>query len=519
METNPQDAEHAMPGKSDGSILPGGVESVRPVSLSSELPGLVTAPIKPVPSGPASALSHDRRIQLFTLAAGLPAVVMCLILLWISGPKRQSTVEGTPSAPERAEEVAGWTPKVQWTFGVLVVGVWVGCVAAVREHVIYPMQTLTNLLTALREGDYSLRSRRARRDDVLGEVMREINALGETLVDRRRTAQEATALLRAVLGGVDVAVFTFDAANRLRLVNRAGTELLNEPEAELVGRSAEELDLGDALGGENHRTLATDFPGRKGARWSLHRSSFREGGRPHQLLVLADVSQHLREEERAAWQRLIRVLGHEINNSLAPISSIAGSLQALLGKTPDERASDWQEDTRDGLNIIAGRAEALGRFMAAYARLARLPAPNRQRQNLAALVRRAAALETRQEVRVEPGDDRAEVAIDADQIEQALINLIRNAVDAATDTGGEVRVGWKTEGAEAVISVDDEGLGLSGTANLFVPFFTTKASGSGIGLVLSRQIAEAHGGGLTLENRQDGRRGCRATLRFPVGGD
>lgn len=459
-------------------------------------------------------LSHDRRIQLFTLLAGLPAVVICVVLLAISGP-----VSSDDAATDgRGLNVASghWTPKVQWTFGVLAVGVWLGCVAAVREHVVYPMQTLTNLLTALREGDYSLRSRRARRDDALGEVMREINALGETLVDRRRTAQEATALLRAVMAGIDVAVFTFDSTDHLRLVNRAGATLLNKSEDELVGLSAERLELAPALSGDAHRTFAADFPGRKAARWSLHRSSFREGGRPHQLLVLADVSQPLREEERAAWQRLIRVLGHEINNSLAPISSIAESLRSLLGKPADERAEDWQDDARDGLNIIAGRAGSLARFMTAYSRLARLPAPNRQTCQVGAVVRRTAALETRVDVQVPPEDGTVQAAVDCDQIEQALINLVRNAADAALETGGGVRVDWTLEGAEAVIRVDDEGLGLSGSANLFVPFFTTKEQGSGIGLVLSRQIAEAHGGTLTLENRPDGVRGCRATLRLPV---
>ncbi len=232
---------------------------------------------------------------------------------------------------------------------------------AVRERVVYPMQTLTNLLAALREGDYSLRSRRARRDDALGEVMREINALGETLVTRRREASEATALLRAVMAEIDVAVFTFDDARppapgqpRRRRPVRAATE------ERLVGRSADELGLADCLDGDNHRTLTADFPGRPGARWSLHRSSFREGGRPHQLLVLADVSQSLREEERAAWQRLIRVLGHEINNSLAPIGSIAGQPGTLLARPEEQRAADWQDDTREGLGIIAGAGGVAG---------------------------------------------------------------------------------------------------------------------------------------------------------------
>ena len=450
--------------------------------------------------------------------AGLPAVVTCLVLLSTGrlvtgGTKEPDALENDG---EQQVRVVPYSAKVQWTFGVLVVGVWLGCAATVRERVIYPMQTLTNLLSALREGDYSLRSRRARRDDALGEVMGEINALGQTLVDRRRTAQEATALLSAVMAGIDVAVFTFDDANRLRQVNHAGTLLLGQTDAELVGRSAEELALTPALAGENHRTLNADFPGRKGARWSIHRSSFREDGRPHQLLVLADVSPHLREEERAAWQRLIRVLGHEINNSLAPISSIADSLQSLLNRAPEGRAEDWEVDTRDGLKIIAGRAESLGRFMTAYSRLARLPTPSRGWQGVGALVRRVAAVETRLVVQIEPGDETAQACIDGDQIEQALINLIRNAVEAAQETGGGVRVGWSVEGAESVVYVDDEGFGLSGTTNLFVPFFTTKEQGSGIGLVLSRQIVEAHGGTLTLTNRPDGQRGCRATLRFPT---
>ena len=222
-----------------------------------------------------------------------------------------------------------------------------------------------------------------------------------------------------------MAVFTFDDTRRLRLVNRAGVELLGQPEDELVGRSAADLRLAATLEGDNHRTLAADFPGRTGARWSLYRTSFRERGRPHQLLVLADVSQSLREEERAAWQRLIRVLGHEINNSLAPIGSIAESLTTLLNRPETERAADWQDDARDGLEVIAGRSQSLGRFMGAYSRLARLPAPDRQRQSLAARVRRAAALETRLTVAMCRSQDEAVALIDGDQIEQALINLIQ----------------------------------------------------------------------------------------------
>ena len=407
----------------------------------------------PAPSPPRK-LSHERAIQLLTLFAGLPGAVTCLALLW-SGD---------------------FTPKVQWTLSVWVIGVWLGCVSAVRVRLIYPMQTLTNLLAALREGDYSLRSRRARREDALGEVMRELNALGETLLVQRREATEAVALLRTVMAEIDVAVFTFDDSDRLRLVNRAGAQLLAQPEAALLGRVAAELGLDDCLGGDPDRTITRDFPGRAGdPRWGLRRTSFREAGRPHRLLVLADLSQPVLEEERLAWKRLVRVLGHEINNSLAPIQSIAGSLATLVHRPAAERAADWQEDLEGGLDVIATRAEALGRFMGAYAKLARLPAPSRRLTDISTLVCHAAALETRLKVACRMASPLA-VSVDPDQIEQLLINLIRNAADAALETGGSVEVGWgKPEATHLEIHVDDYRLGSGGNDQFIRAVFYDEA--------------------------------------------
>jgi len=434
-------------------------------------------------------LLYERRILFLALAAGLGSTLVAMILLW-TGP---------------------YSSKLQWTLTVAIIITWLSFAFTAQNRVVFPLRTLSNLLAALREGDFSIRARGANVEDALGEVLREVNALGETLRQQRLGALEATALLRKVMEEIDVAVFAFDGNGCLRLVNRAGERVLAQPEERLLGRTAEELALAECLQGETPRIAQIAFPGKSG-RWEIHRGSFREGGLAHQLLVITDLSRALRDEERQAWQRLIRVLGHELNNSLAPMKSIAENLTSMLGRK--DRASDWQEDMRSGLTVIAARTDGLARFMNAYARLAKLPPPIFQPLDVGQWIRRVAGLEPRLQVQLKPGPD-VRIQADQAQLDQLLINLLHNAVDAALETGGGVRVGWGSEDGYVEVWVQDDGPGIPNPTNLFVPFFTTKPSGSGIGLVLSRQIAEAHGGSLTLENRES-RRGCEARLRLPL---
>ena len=441
-------------------------------------------------SGWWERVPHDYRIVVFAVLAALPGVALSLAFIW-TGPYSQA---------------------VQWIVTVLLVGSGFGFTLALRARVVRPLQTLSNMLAALREGDFSIRVRGAGSRGALALTYSEANALEEVLREQRLGAVEATALLRKVLEEVDLAVFAFDEDETLRLLNRAGEALLGQPSHRVIGTPASELRLQETLTGIAPRTLELNHPGGTG-RWELRRTVVRQEGHPLRLVILSDLRRALREEERQAWKRIIRVLSHEINNSLAPIKSIAGSLLVLIRRRPLPLEPD--EDMESGLKVIAGRAESLGRFMASYAQLARLPEPRPSDVEVNALVRRIVAIETRVEVGVEPGPDLT-IQADADQLEQLLINLVRNAVDAALETEGRVELSWSAKGDQLQVVVTDEGPGLpTDTGNLFVPFYTTKPGGSGIGLALCLQIAESHGGTLTLENARTGK-GVRACLTLPL---
>jgi nitrogen fixation/metabolism regulation signal transduction histidine kinase len=446
-----------------------------------------------------SRLLFEKRIALFAILAALPGIAFGTILIWTQP----------------------WTHEMKMALTALEFFLWLVLTLALLDQIVRPLQTLTNVVGALREKDYSFRACGAAANDALGELALEINVLADILTEHRIQTIEATALLRRVVDEIDAPLFTFDPDHILRLVNAAGERLLQQPAARLLGKTAAELGLNVCFEARNETLVALPCS-TPNARWMVRQSSFRQNGVPHKLIVLADVSRALREEERTAWQRLIRVLGHELNNSLAPIISIAASLASRLPlpQLPEEQNADFQR----GLNIIESRTASLHRFLQSYRRLAQMPSPTLQPVELRPLLERVAVLETRLNVEIVPGPERV-LMIDPDLIEQMLINLVRNAVDAAleqaqsahTDSetaAPKVSMRWEQYDRKLALIVEDNGIGLLNPSNAFVPFYTTKPGGSGIGLVLSQQIAEAHGGSIELANRRD-TRGCIVKVLLP----
>lgn len=453
-----------------------------------------------------SRLLYERRIALFAVIAALPGIVFGTVLIWTHA----------------------WPTDVKVALTVLEFFLWFVLTLALLDQVVRPVQTLANVVGALREEDYSFRARGAARDDAMGELALEINALADILTDQRIQSVEATALLRRVVEEINDPLFTFDPLHQLRLVNASGERLLQQPSARLLGKTATELGLDACFEARSEALVVLPYS-TPNARWMVRRSSFRQEGVPHTLVVLSDVSRALREEERSAWQRLIRVLGHELNNSLAPIMSIAGSLSTRIPEL--ELTETNREDFQRGLGIIESRTASLHRFLQSYRRLAQMPSPTLQQVQLRTILERVAALETRLKVEISPGPDLVAM-IDPDLVEQMLINLVRNAVDAAleqaqtakqtanqsvpTSTAVSPQVGmrWEQQDRKINLFVEDNGIGLLNPSNVFVPFYTTKQGGSGIGLVLCQQIAEAHGGTIALANRTD-TRGCVVKVQLP----
>jgi nitrogen fixation/metabolism regulation signal transduction histidine kinase len=428
---------------------------------------------------------------MYALLCGLPGLLTTIILL-MSGDH---------------------TLKVYLTVLILGGALWLFFTLKLQGLIIHPLQTASNMLSALREGDFSMHPSYVNDDDPLGQLMLEIDLLTNVLAGHRMSAMEAQDLMDKVIQEIDAAVLTFDGDRRLTLANESALAVLGIDRTDIRNHYAAEFNLDKALESPANATIPHPNPERPG-RFTVRKGTYRVGGEPNEILILIDVSRNLRDEELLAWKRLIRVLGHELNNSMTPIRSLAESLQKVADAT-DPQEED-REDLKEGLEIIRQRADGLSRFVHEYARLAKLPPPKLKTLELKPLVRRIATLYDTPPVRIDP-DNSPEITIiaDADQLEQALLNLVKNGVEAASETDGFVKVCWHSEGESLVLHVEDTGAGIANPDNLFIPFFSTKQGGSGIGLTLSRQIIEGHDGTLELANRED-QKGCCAVVVLPL---
>lgn len=436
----------------------------------------------------------EGRLLFSVLLTGAPGVILSFVLLWRSSYALDHKLEGSG----------------------LVLLLWLGLSFSTRESVVNSLRVLSNVVSAIKEEDFSFRATKAISGDAFGDLAVEINNLSRALAEERLGTLEASSLLRTVMAEAGTIIFAFSPDNRLRIINGTGLLFLRKREEEVIHRTAHELGIEDLVEGPSWDVISRVDSGTE-KRWIVRRASFRQSGEPHRLIVLAEASEALRAEERLAWQRLIRVLSHEINNSLAPIGTIARTLERMASNT--ELPMPISEHLSHGLEVIHDRADSLGRFLQSYARLAKLPMPARKAVPVDVLVSRVISLEARLTVNLVAGP-KAHVHVDPDQLEQALINLIKNAADAVLlaspdNIGPEaVTVSWTVHSKDLRIVIQDEGLGLTGTENLFVPFYTTKESGSGIGLLLCRQIIEAHQGALVLRNRAE-RAGCEVEVKLP----
>ena len=383
----------------------------------------------------------------------------------------------------------------------------------IHRKLTYQFRSVSNLVSTMAHGDYSLRARRANGSGAVNELTLAVNTLAERLSHQRWESIESQLLLQTIIEHIDVAILALNESGELRLLNPAARTLLNTENNDATSSLQGQLSFLQTFTSGEHQVVELSF-GHQQGRFNIHVEEFREAGKQHKLLFITDVRRLLRREENKAWQSLVRVISHEINNSLSPIASLSQTLMRLIQKQPEHIAG--REDLLAGLNIISERATGLGQFIDSYKQLAKLPEPQKQPTSIFSMINKVCALLKETTIEIETADD---VIIDIDplQMEQVMINLLKNAVEAMAHTNprGRIYIAWTVKEAMFQLTLCDEGCGISNLDNMFVPFYSTKKHGTGIGLVLCRQIIEAHDGRITITN-QTNAPGCCVRIELPL---
>jgi len=382
-------------------------------------------------------------------------------------------------------------------------------VVASRQNSQYQIRTLSNLIESMIDGDYSLRGR-AQTNKAFQELLDLINSLAETLSQHKLEARESRMLLERIMEQMDAMVLATNEQGNVVMANASANKLIfggreqNTPiELASLPIGNEILEAQSGIIEFNHSQLSGEY--------FLFKEGFLSEGKPHQLYMLTNAERLLMEKERQAWQSLLRVLSHEMNNSLTPIATISQSMQQKLQQ--QDQAIDRQA-LLSGVGIINERADALSAFIASYSQLSHLPQPNKSSFSLNTVLTNLAPLFPGTSILFE-GDERV-INADKGQFEQVLINLLKNAVEAMADAKEKlVEINWQQDEKWLHIHICDNGTGIANLDNLFVPFYTTKSQGSGIGLTLCRQIMFNHNGLIKLINRSE-KPGVEAVLSLPI---
>ena len=402
------------------------------------------------------------------------------------------------------------------TVGLLLVIIYTCLVIALYRLVITPFYSLTSLTEALKMEDYSLRAKSPFNQGIVAKLFNELSSLSQSLQINKSRYDQQMFLLYGLIEQLESPVLILDNKDQLQHANPAVSQLFSVPWQTLKQSPATKLGL---VKENAFWRFNEGNPLNMDKKWQIKQSEFKENNNNYQLLMLNNISQELQKNEQQAWQNIIRILNHEVRNSLTPISALSQNLLEMPDLSP--------EQCQQAIKIIDSRSNNLLAFIDSYSDLAKLPQPTLQEFDLAELLQGIASLV--QQVTINLSSPLI-ITADKGQIEQVLLNLIKNAKEAQLSKGNinkgpepnkDIEVQIFTTEQQVIIKVLDQGCGIANSANLFVPFYTTKETGSGIGLALSRQILSNHQGELRLTNRTDlanatNKKGAVATIILPL---
>lgn len=373
----------------------------------------------------------------------------------------------------------------------------------------------SNFLDAILNNDFTIKYPSEHHNTSFRKLFRKFNEVNYKFSQNVQQQANQYQYLLALINQLKVAVVAFDDRQRVHVVNQAFKELVNEKE--IINMNSLKKVSGDLYQEvitlqPNEQKVIKSVINNTVHRFSVAASIFKLRQNQYTLVSMQDIHTELDQNEMQAWQKLIRVLTHEIMNSVSPVASLSGSLEGLIQHLDEENLKTNQKTLLEGIDAIKVRSQGLMNFTQSYRKLTRIPNPTLKSVEIKSFLQpietlfRQSIAETSIKFQVEVEDDEP-VLLDKDLMEQVLINLLKNAWEAVDSHSGEITLRYtKAKDGQAIFSIADNGSGIPEeiAEQIFIPFYTTKAEGSGIGLSLARQIVQHHGGSLSFQTSNEG---------------